>query len=130
MSRISSYASGLGVVALATSLMVVGGCGQEEPPPELPPRAIQWERISGAHSGQQRVISGIVMAVSDTQLAFEVVEDAPLGLGHACLGRHLDVAGQNTAIQLVTRFSTDEVSPHTTDQLLEWPNTRPFPDRI
>jgi RND family efflux transporter MFP subunit len=84
MSRISSYASGPGVVALAALLSVLGGCGQEELPPELPSRAIQWERISGAHSGQQRVISGIVLAVSDTQLAFEVgglVETVEVNLG-------------------------------------------------
>jgi RND family efflux transporter MFP subunit len=48
------------------------GCGQEAPPPELPPRAIQWQLISGAVAGEQRVISGIVTAVSDTKLAFEV----------------------------------------------------------
>lgn len=53
---------------LATSI----GCRQEAPPPELPPRAIQWQRVSDAVSGEQRVISGIVTAISDTKLAFEV----------------------------------------------------------
>jgi RND family efflux transporter MFP subunit len=48
------------------------GCRQEAPPPDLPPRAIQWQRVSGAVAGEQRVISGIVTAVSDTKLAFEV----------------------------------------------------------
>jgi len=84
MSLISSYPSGPGVAALAVLLVVMGGCRQEEPPPELPPRAIQWERITGAHSGQQRVLSGVVLAVSDTQLAFEVgglVESVEVALG-------------------------------------------------
>jgi RND family efflux transporter MFP subunit len=48
------------------------GCRQEAPPPDLPPRAIQWERVSGTVAGEQRVISGIVTAVTDTTLAFEV----------------------------------------------------------
>ena len=47
-------------------------CGREAPPPELPPRAIKWERVSTNAAGEQRVISGIVTAVSDTKLAFEV----------------------------------------------------------
>lgn len=48
------------------------GCGQQAPPPELPPRAIQWERVSGELPDEQRVISGIVTAISDTRLAFDV----------------------------------------------------------
>jgi multidrug efflux system membrane fusion protein len=50
----------------------LAGCSQEAPPPDLPPRAIQWERVSGAPEGQRRVISGIVTAIDETQLAFEV----------------------------------------------------------
>ena len=46
----------------AALLAAVAGCRQEEAPPELPPRSIQWERVSSAASGQQRVISGIVSA--------------------------------------------------------------------
>jgi RND family efflux transporter MFP subunit len=60
------------------------GCGQEAPPPDLPPRAIQWERVSGALAGEQRVISGIVTAIDETQLAFEVagtVETVEVNLG-------------------------------------------------
>jgi len=60
------------------------GCGEVEPPPELPPRAIQWLRIADAVSGEQRVISGIVTAISDTELAFEVgglVETVEVALG-------------------------------------------------
>ena len=63
------------LTALAASgalLTALAGCGQDEPPPELPLRAIQWERVSGVVAGQQRVISGIVTAISETILAFEV----------------------------------------------------------
>ncbi|MBW2231160.1 MAG: biotin/lipoyl-binding protein, partial [Deltaproteobacteria bacterium] len=59
---------------LATLVAGLGmlGCAQEEPPPELPPRAIQWARVSSTPGEAERVISGIVTAVSDTKLAFEV----------------------------------------------------------
>ena len=59
-------------ISLCFSVGVALGCRQEVAEPELPPRAIQWLRVSGAVSGDQRVISGIVTAVSDTSLAFEV----------------------------------------------------------
>ena len=56
-----------------TALLVsLAGCGQQEPPPELPPRAIAWERISSEAAGTRRVISGIVTSISETRLAFEV----------------------------------------------------------
>jgi hypothetical protein len=45
--------------ALATPVALVAalaGCGQESPPPELPTRAIQWERVSGSLEGERRVI--------------------------------------------------------------------------
>ena len=73
--------------ALATPVALVAalaGCGQESPPPELPTRAIQWERVSGSLEGERRVISGIVTAVDDTLLAFEVagtVETVEVSLG-------------------------------------------------
>ncbi len=60
------------------------GCGEEAPPPELPPRAIQWQRVSASIASEQRVISGIVTAISDTKLAFEVggvVESVDVALG-------------------------------------------------
>ncbi len=60
------------------------GCGAEAPPPDLPPRAIQWERVSGDAAGERRVISGIVLAISDTELAFDVggiVETVDVNLG-------------------------------------------------
>ncbi len=60
------------LVACGALLVTPIGCRQEAPPPELPPRAIQWQPVSGAVSGEQRVISGIVTAISDTKLAFEV----------------------------------------------------------
>lgn len=61
--------------AIASALLLISplaGCGEAAPPPELPPRAIQWERIADSVTGENRVISGIVLAISDTQLAFEV----------------------------------------------------------
>ena len=61
-----------GLVACGALLAALTGCGQEAAPPELPPRAIQWQRVSAAAGGEQRVISGIVTAISDTTLAFEV----------------------------------------------------------
>jgi len=48
------------------------GCTQEEPPLQLPPRAIQWATVSDTPGNAERVISGIVTAVSDTRLAFDV----------------------------------------------------------
>ena len=60
------------------------GCGEQEAPPELPPRAIMWERVADTAAGERRVISGIVTAVDDTKLAFEVggiVESVEVNLG-------------------------------------------------
>jgi RND family efflux transporter MFP subunit len=54
------------------ALVALGGCRQEAPPPELPPRAIQWQRVSASVANVQHVISGIVTAISETRLAFEV----------------------------------------------------------
>jgi multidrug efflux pump subunit AcrA (membrane-fusion protein) len=62
------------------------GCRQEAPPPDLPPRAIQWARVSGALALERRVISGIVTAIEDTRLAFEVngtVQTVEVDLGDA-----------------------------------------------
>ncbi len=56
----------------AALLVILVGCRAEELPPELPPRAIQWERVSGSLAGEQRVISGIVTAIDETRMAFEV----------------------------------------------------------
>ena len=53
-------------------LVVLAGCGQQAIPPELPPRAIRWERVSGSLAYEQRVISGIVTSIDETRLAFEV----------------------------------------------------------
>jgi RND family efflux transporter MFP subunit len=54
------------------TIAILSGCRQEAPPPELPPRAIQWQRVSASVANQQHVISGIVTAISETRLAFEV----------------------------------------------------------
>ena len=66
IARLATFASAFGI-----SLGLVG-CGQEEPLLELPPRAIQWTKVSSTPGDSWRVISGIVTAVSDTRLAFEV----------------------------------------------------------
>jgi RND family efflux transporter MFP subunit len=61
----------LAILAFSISLGLAG-CGQEEALLELPPRAIAWRRVSDTPGTARRVISGIVTAVSDTRLAFEV----------------------------------------------------------
>ncbi len=79
-SRVTQCALALG----ATLLAALPGCRQEEPPPELPPRAIRWARVTGSLAGQQQVISGVVTAIDDTALAFEVggtVEAVEVDLG-------------------------------------------------
>jgi multidrug efflux system membrane fusion protein len=70
MPRIERLLRAISVACLP--LLLWAGCGEEAPPPELPPRAIAWQRVSETTAGQQRVISGIVTAVDDTKLAFEV----------------------------------------------------------
>ena len=74
LSKRTTIASAFGpFLALLLGLSLgLAGCGQEEPPLELPPRAIQWARVSDTPGNASRVISGIVTAVSDTRLAFEV----------------------------------------------------------
>ncbi len=68
-----------GLLALASL-----GCGQPEPPAELPPRAIRWMTVTRDLPAEQRTISGIVMAIDETSLAFEVggtVLDVKVNLG-------------------------------------------------
>jgi multidrug efflux system membrane fusion protein len=63
---------------------LLAGCGEGAPPPELPARAILWQRVSGESVNDERIISGIVTAISDTRLAFEVggiVESVEVSLG-------------------------------------------------
>ena len=63
------------LVTLAASFSIflgMAGCAEEEQMLELPPRAIQWTRVADSTGDARRVISGIVTAVSDTRLAFEV----------------------------------------------------------
>ena len=72
------------IAAAGVMLAAWLGCGEQEAPPELPPRAIMWERVAGMAAAKQRVISGIVTAVADTKLAFEVggiVETVEVNLG-------------------------------------------------
>ncbi len=70
---------------IVPAFLLIGlGCAEQEPPPELPPRAIMWERVASAAAAEQRMISGIVTAVSDTRLAFEVggiVQTVEVNLG-------------------------------------------------
>jgi RND family efflux transporter MFP subunit len=77
----------LRALAVCSALLVaLAGCRQEAPPPDLPPRAIQWARVSGALALERRVISGIVTAIEDTRLAFEVngtVQTVEVDLGDA-----------------------------------------------
>jgi multidrug efflux system membrane fusion protein len=76
-----------GHVPVATWVVLVGllaGCGENVPPPELPARAILWQRVSDESVKDERIISGIVTAISDTRLAFEVggiVEAVEVALG-------------------------------------------------
>ncbi len=72
MSRFRSRFLCCALLTSGAALLVTAGCGQEELPPELPPRAIQSMRVSTSLANEQRVISGVVTAVSETQLAFEV----------------------------------------------------------
>lgn len=76
---------GAALALLACSTLVpLAGCRENDPPPELPPRAIQWQRVTAALANERRVISGIVTSVSDTVLAFEVagtVETVAVNLG-------------------------------------------------
>ena len=65
-----------------------------EPPLELPPRAIRWARVSGTVPPEQRVISGIVTAVVDTRLAFEVGRQIGVEVGGV---RVFDLSGAGTA---------------------------------
>jgi RND family efflux transporter MFP subunit len=72
------------LAAAGALLALLLGCGEQTPPPELPPRAIQWQRVSSSMEGERRVISGIVTAIDDTRLAFEVagtVETVEVSLG-------------------------------------------------
>ena len=63
----------IGELACATLVLGALSCGEQAPAPELPPRAIRWERVSGGVPTEQRVISGIVTAVAETELAVETL---------------------------------------------------------
>jgi RND family efflux transporter MFP subunit len=72
MSRTGRPGERRALALIALLLFSVAGCREQEKAPELPPRAIRWMRVSGEVPSEKRVISGIVTAVSDTRLAFEV----------------------------------------------------------
>jgi multidrug efflux system membrane fusion protein len=59
-------------ISFAGAAGVLLACGQDAPPPELPPRAIRWMSVSGSVVEEQRVISGILVAADDSSLGFEV----------------------------------------------------------
>jgi RND family efflux transporter MFP subunit len=64
--------------------MFAVACGEEGAAPELPLRAIQWLRVGATAGDEQRIISGIVTAVADTKLAFDIggtVASVEVGLG-------------------------------------------------
>jgi RND family efflux transporter MFP subunit len=69
-------------------LAILPGCRDEAAPPELPPRAIQWTRVTAARADERRVISGIVTAVDDTRLAFDVA--GTVEVVEVSLGDHVD----------------------------------------
>lgn len=84
MSTFRRSAAGLAITLALVLSTVLTGCGESAPPPDLPPRAIQWDRVSAALADEQRVISGIVTALDDTRLAFEVggtVQTVDVSLG-------------------------------------------------
>ncbi len=84
MSTLRAHGTRFALAASGMLIAALAGCGQEAPPPELPPRAIQWQRVSASLAVDRRVISGIVTAISDTQLAFEVggtVQSVEVNLG-------------------------------------------------
>ncbi len=71
-------------VACGLLILAGAGCREAEPPAELPPRAIRWTEVTSDLPAEQRTISGIVMAVDETALAFEVggtVLDVEVNLG-------------------------------------------------
>jgi multidrug efflux pump subunit AcrA (membrane-fusion protein) len=72
MSRLRARSIRRALGAYGVTIAALAGCGQEAPPAELPPRAIQWQRVSATLASQQHVISGIVTAIAETRLAFEV----------------------------------------------------------
>jgi RND family efflux transporter MFP subunit len=84
MSMLRAHGSLLALAASGLLIAALAACGEEAPPPELPPRAIRWQRVSASLAADRRVISGIVTAISDTRLAFEVggtVQSVEVNLG-------------------------------------------------
>ncbi len=51
MSTLRPQLPSCALVAWGALLAALGGCRQEAPPSDLPPRAIQWERVSGSLAG-------------------------------------------------------------------------------
>jgi multidrug efflux system membrane fusion protein len=101
------------VVLWACAMVGVVACGAEPPPPELPPRAIKWERISGELAHEQRVISGIVTAIDDTVLAFQVggtVETVEVDLGQAVEVGQVLVRLDKEPFELVVRDAEAELA--------------------
>lgn len=71
-------------IAFVGVLSFGSGCGEQEAEQELPPRAIRWMEVTGDLPAEERVISGIVTAIEETSLAFEVggtVLDVEVRLG-------------------------------------------------
>jgi RND family efflux transporter MFP subunit len=73
------------IVVSGTLIVALAGCGEDAPPPDLPPRAIQWMGVSASGGGERRVVSGIVTAIDVTRLGFEVngtVQTVEVDLGY------------------------------------------------
>jgi multidrug efflux system membrane fusion protein len=82
LSKLRPLARAISGLAIVAAL----GCSEEAPPPELPARAIQWLRVADSAADEQRVLSGVVTAISETRLAFEVggsVKTVEVNLGDA-----------------------------------------------
>ena len=109
-----------GLFAGSAFYLLLVGCAEEAPPPELPPRAIQWERVTSDIVTEQRIISGIVTAVEDTKLAFEVgglVEAVDVALGDIVQKDQVLARLDPEPLELVVREA--EASLTEADALLE-----------
>jgi RND family efflux transporter MFP subunit len=72
------------IAAAGVLVAALAGCERDVEAPELPVRAIRWDRVSTSLAEERRVISGIVTALADTRLAFEVagtVQSVHVSLG-------------------------------------------------
>lgn len=84
MTTIRSKRARLALAAAGIAVAMASGCQDEAPPVEAPVRAIRWMRVTRSTAEEQRVLSGVVTAVSETRLAFDVggsVQSVEVNLG-------------------------------------------------